>query len=82
MNQRKGEWALLSILLGGLFLCVFVLMVAAWKAGYATRSEHVDVIIEPLPLPRKCAEFFNDGTEDWINCMGVGYQRHMVRTDF
>lgn len=26
-------------------------------------------------LPEKCAEFYDDGTEDWINCMGVGYVR-------
>lgn len=24
-------------------------------------------------LPELCREFYNDGTEQWINCMGVGY---------
>lgn len=25
-------------------------------------------------LPTKCAQYYNDGTERWINCMGVGYK--------
>lgn len=28
---------------------------------------------EPVHLPTKCAEFYNDDTEAWIDCMGVGY---------
>lgn len=36
--------------------------------------------VEPEPvervvsLPEKCAPYYNDGTERWIDCMGVGYQ--------
>jgi len=25
-------------------------------------------------LPQKCAKFYADGTERWIDCMGVGYK--------
>jgi hypothetical protein len=26
-------------------------------------------------LPTKCRPYYNDGTERWIDCMGVGYVR-------
>ena len=25
--------------------------------------------------PERCAEYYNNGTEEWIDCMGVGYNR-------
>lgn len=25
-------------------------------------------------LPTKCRPFYNDGTDRWIECMGVGYK--------
>jgi len=25
-----------------------------------------------ISLPEKCEEFYLDGTDNWINCMGVG----------
>lgn len=25
-------------------------------------------------LPSKCQKYYNNGSEDWINCMGVGYK--------
>ena len=33
----------------------------------AVRSERISGT-----LPRKCEEFYNDGTGRWIECMGVG----------
>ena len=28
-----------------------------------------------LHLPAQCGRYYNDGTERWIECMGVGYVR-------
>ena len=36
---------------------------------------------ERLSLPQKCKPYYNDGTERWIDCMGVGYVREMNRDD-
>jgi len=27
------------------------------------------------PLPAKCTVYYNDGTDRWKDCMGVGYVR-------
>jgi hypothetical protein len=29
---------------------------------------------ERVHLPTKCRKFYNDGTDRWIECMGVGYK--------
>ena len=34
-----------------------------------------EIKVERVHLPTKCRPFYNDGTEAWINCMGVGYVR-------
>lgn len=31
-----------------------------------------DVETQHVPLPVKCQEFYNDGTDAWKDCMGVG----------
>ena len=37
-----------------------------------------EVQVEPtkerrVTLPEKCRPYYGDGTDRWINCMGVGY---------
>lgn len=33
-----------------------------------------EVKVERVHLPTKCAPFYNDGSDRWIECMGVGYK--------
>ena len=38
----------------------------------AADARVMETPIEPTPLPERCAEFYNNGTDEWKDCMGVG----------
>jgi len=33
-----------------------------------------DIREQQLTLPEKCRKFYNDGTDRWVNCIGVEYK--------
>ena len=70
-----------------LYTIALMIYLALAILGFEEAKTQSPVIIEvPTPrqtLPQKCAKYYNDGTENWINCMGVGYvpKLSMMRTD-
>ena len=63
----------------GLLFCIFgLLALSICGAVYldAVRAQQTITIIEKteLTLPEKCREFYNDSTDRWIECIGVGYK--------
>ena len=57
----------------GLALWVLVLLVEFGVFVY--KATHPDVLPrgeETIHLPTKCRPYLGDGTDRWINCMGVG----------
>ena len=60
-----------------IFLCCCFL-VSFTYAVLETASDSQDIQVkdqqkqEVNTLPQKCAPFYNNGTDDWIECMGVG----------
>jgi hypothetical protein len=59
----------------GLMMVMSALIMAQWHTEGVELVAEI-VVVEPIPsLPVKCRPYYNDGTERWINCMGVGYVR-------
>lgn len=44
------------------------------EAAYEERMAMPEVQVREPTLPEICAPLYNNGTEDWITCMGVGYK--------
>lgn len=66
-----------KVLVGSIVACLMVftvLVLFALADAQAQASEDLDPCGQELSLPEKCREFYNDGTDAWINCMGVGYK--------
>lgn len=65
------------------FMIYFVVAIMGFESAKAVESlaERIGVITatvqrQSVPtLPQKCRQYYNDGTERWVNCMGVGYVR-------
>lgn len=36
-------------------------------------SREIEIREEYQQAPERCAKYYNNGTEEWINCIGVGY---------
>jgi len=60
-----------------LFLIVFFLSfsLAVIKTAYGG-AERMEKIYREMvtPRPSVCSQYYNDGSNRWINCMGVGYK--------
>lgn len=62
----------------GLYIMVFCILLNTCDSAEILKAETAER--EPVPLeerihlPTKCKEFYNDGTDRWIECMGVGYK--------
>lgn len=55
------------------------LIVAAVYGAVVPQQRSLEEQDEANPVdirPGMCYNYYNDGTEDWINCMGVGYVRN------
>jgi hypothetical protein len=71
--RRQMQLGLVALFLSCLALFYLVIAVALIQTA---KGESV-ITERPTPqqtLPQKCAEFYNDGTDQWIDCMGVGYK--------
>ena len=65
--------ALAAFMLACLAALYVIIIVGLFQ--YA-RGESV-IIASPTTsqtLPQKCQQYYNNGTEEWIDCMGVGYK--------
>ena len=69
MRTDKGEWWLL---VGICLLCVFFTyaIVDTAQAVVNVMEHHERVNNRPV----KCKEYYNSGTNEWVECMGVGYK--------
>jgi len=56
------------LLFAGFLMAAVVGLIADAQGSQVVRYERVH-------LPTTCRPYYNDGTERWINCMGVGYVR-------
>lgn len=57
------------ILLFFLSLSIAVIGTAYSKEERITKKEE-----SGRHLPTECQSYYNNGTDEWINCMGVGYK--------
>jgi len=72
-KQRQTQLFVVSVIIGALALATLYLGIAI--AGY----EHAKAQPPQIPqarqtLPQKCQQYYNNGTDEWIDCMGVGYK--------
>lgn len=51
-------------------LCAVAVLSAPTKSIEGTLVVAMEA--ENITLPQKCAQFYNDGSGRWIECMGVG----------
>ena len=74
-QQRQTQLFVVSVIIGVLALVVLYLGICI--IGY-TKAAGQFVADAPTAqrqsLPEKCAPYYQDGTDAWINCMGVGYR--------
>ena len=60
-----------------MILFVFTLFFSISYAVLKTARGEIEYIKESkerVHLPSECEQYYNDGTTQWIECMGVGYQ--------
>ena len=61
-------------------LMVFFIVILLFSISYAVFEtardirEIKDVVVERTHLPSECQQYYNDGTDQWKECMGVGYK--------
>ena len=53
---------------------MFAISVLMTVSGYANAQDQESLIYERQTLPKKCMSFYNNGTDQWVECMGVGYK--------
>ena len=62
----------------GLYVMVAITMLNSCDSVDILEQAHPEVepmtVTERVHLPTKCKEFYNDGTDRWVECMGVGYK--------
>ena len=61
---------IIAALVGMALYFIGAIHVYETSKGQVTQS----VTMARQSLPQKCAPYYNDGTEQWIDCMGVGYK--------
>ena len=70
--KNLGDWLML--------LCICVMLVAITYAVFDTLGQATGTVSASyssntsIHLPTKCAEFYNSGTDEWKECMQVGYK--------
>ena len=79
MKYKPSPDFLVTVITLALFgAAVLYLCGAIWFWQSAVQAEELqpeDVTQSvTFHLPTKCAEFYNNGTDEWVNCMGVGYK--------
>jgi len=74
-QQRQTQLFVVSVIIAALALVALYLGVCI--IGY-TKTAGQFVADAPKAqrqsLPEKCRPYYGDGTDAWINCMGVGYR--------
>lgn len=67
-----------DFMLALVIIAAFVLLSAYFIGAIAVfeKSKEVtqSVTTSRVHLPTKCRPYYNDGTDRWIDCMGVGYK--------
>jgi len=69
--MSKGEYIVITFIL---FLLVS-LTVAVLETATEIREivQERELSIDRSHLPSECEKYYNDGTDRWKDCMGVGY---------
>lgn len=62
-----------------LIVFIFILFLSISYAVIETARGEMEEVIEKETerrhLPTQCAVYYNDGTDNWKECMGVGYKQ-------
>lgn len=70
LTVRKTEVILIAVITTALAVAVTSILACVIRdAGKAEEPARVS-----MGLPEKCAPHYNDGTDAWKDCMGVGYK--------
>ena len=74
MNYRPSPDFIIAVIIIALVIAAALYLVGAiffWQSAVAAPVSHSSVT---LTRPQICAEYYNNGTDEWINCMGVEYK--------
>lgn len=60
-------------------MAILIFFIAILNIFVLNKLDHLEVDVKPhthmkvesVPLPEKCAPFYNDGTDRWVQCMLV-----------
>lgn len=72
MNKICNVLVVLYICLLTIFVLTTLRVVNDIK-DIVQRAEYEEAMSSYQQAPERCARYYNNGTDDWINCMGVGY---------
>lgn len=75
MSQSKITTGASGFWIGVMMTTVTVLSLSLYvwvEVSSVPCAPEVSTVPKRVPLPRKCAEYYNDGTGRWAECMGVG----------
>lgn len=82
MNQSKttthGAGSLVTLIVLGTMAMLLLLFTCAVLSAVQehviadTASSALRAVKLRNELPQSCAQFYNDGTDQWIECIGVG----------
>ncbi len=71
MNSND-RFALVVVLV--LVTFISVMSVITFRTIVLRTQARTPTITHEHNLPCKCAPLYNSGTDEWINCLGVGYK--------
>lgn len=80
MRHRRGKigtWLLLVVLSAWIIFIAFIVLgivAVARESSVITPQPHTPT----LTRPQLCIDYLSLDTEDWIDCMGVGYVRRDI----
>lgn len=69
MSSAGRAWLAISLIV---LACVSLTGVIYWRLSTYERPDIALPAPTSVHLPSVCAQYYNDGTDDWIECMGVG----------
>lgn len=72
MHYRPTIFFVATLLVLLLLFAVLVVATAAESGKVVDETPAPDSRRAPLPV--RCAPYYNDGTDRWKDCMGVGYK--------
>jgi hypothetical protein len=70
--MRASDYVSLIVVFAIFGSITYAVIATASELQYTVVYQEVIVKNEKQTLPQKCQPYYNNGTNEWINCMGVG----------